>query len=419
MSQLRHVVIVNDRAVPIGGASAVALQSAIALVSTGIRVTVFAGGRDIWPELLGSGVDVITVEQDEIASRSLGAAVSGFWNLSAHRELRRLLKQHDPKSTIVHVHSWSKALSPSVFSAVATSGFHQLLTLHDYGFVCPNAALHDFPSGTACTRDPMSRACVTRNCDARHATHKLWRIGRQLSLQWLARAHEHVDAAICVTDYARDVYKKHVPSTLPLITVKNPIAVDDLGPADPATKRDVLYIGRLSREKGAVVFAEAASALRLPAVFVGEGEMARDVLERYPEASITGWLARADVTNRIRNARAIVVPSLWRETQGMVVFEALANGVPPIVSSGTAPASFVSDGKTGLIFDNGDSASLANALRRLEDQRVVRELGLAGYIDYWASPATMSAHVASLRAVYEAVMAKPLRRRSSAVTATP
>lgn len=406
-SPLRHIVIVNDRAVPRGGASAVALQSAAALARSGVAVTLFAGGIAIWEELDAAGVRTVLVETAEIGDESVRgkAALRALWNRDAARALTGLLARLPRPGTVVHVHSWSKGLSPSIFAAAHKAGVPIVATLHDYGFVCPNAGLHDFPTGKPCELRPMTPACLVRNCDARSRLHKLWRVARQLSLEQIARAPRIVDRLVAVTDYAAGIYRPLLPTGSPLTVLANPIDVTDAGPADPAANNDILFIGRLSREKGTLILAEAAAKLGLAPVFVGEGELAGEVLARCPQATVTGWLDRAGVTARLRNARAVVLPATWRETQGMVVPEALANGVPVVVSSGTAPASAVRDGETGLIFENGDADDLARKLAMLTDDDLVRRMGRAGYDGYWAAPTDMGRHLDGLLSIYGEVIA--------------
>ena len=93
-------------------------------------------------------------------------------------------------------------------------------------------------------------------------------------------------------------------------------------------------------------------------------------------------------------------PSVWYETQGLVVGEAAALGVPAIVSNSSAAAEFVIDGKTGLLFKTGDIDDLQEKLRRMTDDALAARLGLAAYEQHWAVPPTTARHAADLEAVY-------------------
>lgn len=404
------VVIVNDRAFPGGGASKVALQSAIGLAQQGHRITVFAAMGPAAPELAAAGIQVHVLGQGDLASGSRAQmAVQGLWNRRAGEELMRILAERQPGRTLVHIHSWSKALSASVFAAAGRCGHPVVATLHDYGFVCPNAALHDFAEGAACGRRPMSLDCISRNCDARAYGHKLWRVARQLALINCARPADVLACAICVTDYSRRIMRPFVSEALEMAVVPNPIDVLDAGPASPAASKSFAYIGRFSREKGVLIVAEAARRAGVPLNLIGDGELRSEATRILPAATITGWLPPKDVSAAIRASRAIIVPSLWRETQGMVVPEAFSAGVPVVAASDTAPAAAIEPGFTGLLFENGNSDALARVLRRLaDDDALVSALGAAAYRQYWIDPATLDRHVGELEVLYERVLMKTL-----------
>jgi glycosyltransferase involved in cell wall biosynthesis len=401
-----HVVIVNDRAFPGGGASKVALQSAIGLARRGHRVTLFAAMGPAASELTDAGIEVHVLDQSDLAScQRLKMAGQGLWNASAARRLGAILAAAPGGRTVVHIHSWSKALSASVFAAAGRSGHPVTATLHDYGFVCPNAALHDFPTGIACQRTPMSLACLAGDCDARARAHKLWRVARQIALSHVARASHVLSAAVCVTDYSRDIMRPLVPDRLDLVVIPNPIDVTDRGPAAPARSKHFSYVGRFSREKGVLIAAEAAERAGVPLVMVGDGELRKDIERIAPSATITGWLPAEEVGRIVRASRAVVVPSLWRETQGMVVPEALSAGVPVVAATDTAPAAAIEPGVTGLLFENGDVSALSHLFTRLASaDRLVTALGGAAYRRYWDAPATMDRHLDGLEVLYGKIL---------------
>ncbi|MCP9626307.1 glycosyltransferase family 4 protein [Rhodopseudomonas palustris] len=407
-ADLPDVVVVNDRAFPGGGASKVALQSAVGLARRGHRVTVFAAMGPATPDLTDAGIDLHLLGQSDLASgERLRMAAQGLWNSKAAEQLGSVLEGTRRGRTIVHIHSWSKALSASVFAAAGRSGHAVIATLHDYGFVCPNAALHDFPTGTACSRTPMSLGCLAADCDARARAHKLWRVARQISLSHVAGASRLLAAAVCVTDYSRRIMQPFVSDRLAMVVVPNPIDVADLGPAAPARSGHFTYVGRFSREKGVLIAAEAAQRAGVPLVLVGDGELRNEVARIAPSATITGWLPAEKVGEAIRASRAVVVPSLWRETQGMVVPEALSAGVPVIAATATAPAAAIEPGVTGLLFENGDAGALAHLFSRLAaNDRLVADLGEAAYRNYWQTPATMDRHLDGLEALYERVLSE-------------
>lgn len=117
-----------------------------------------------------------------------------------------------------------------------------------------------------------------------------------------------------------------------------------------------------------------------------------------------GWRDEAGVQALMREARALVFPSVWYEGQPLTVYEALACGAPVIVSDACAGREAVEDGETGYWFRSGDAAALAAHLVRLTADDLAARLGRAAYERYWSAPLTNAAHLDRITVVYEQVL---------------
>jgi glycosyltransferase involved in cell wall biosynthesis len=119
----------------------------------------------------------------------------------------------------------------------------------------------------------------------------------------------------------------------------------------------------------------------------------------------------------MRQARALVFPSVWYEGQPLTVYESLAVGTPVIVSDACAGREAVEDGNNGFWFRSGDPASLARHLTALSDDAVARRMSRAAHARYWAAPLTMDRHLDRLAEVYAAVLrdGAPARSRAAPV----
>jgi glycosyltransferase involved in cell wall biosynthesis len=90
-------------------------------------------------------------------------------------------------------------------------------------------------------------------------------------------------------------------------------------------------------------------------------------------------LQGAELESFYRGARFLVVPSLWFETFGLVVGEAMSHGIPVIASRIGALAELVEDGRTGLLFSPGAADELAAMMLRLwNEPEFCHQLGMAG-----------------------------------------
>ena len=118
-----------------------------------------------------------------------------------------------------------------------------------------------------------------------------------------------------------------------------PNAVPDPGPPT-APGAGLLFVGRLSSEKGVVMLAELWAASREGELghldVVGDGEAAgavRSLLAGRADATLHGPLDREGVQAAMRRAAVVAVPSLWQEAMPLVVLESLAAGRGLLVSN--------------------------------------------------------------------------------------
>jgi glycosyltransferase involved in cell wall biosynthesis len=143
---------------------------------------------------------------------------------------------------------------------------------------------------------------------------------------------------------------------------------EDVGtPADPP---HVLYVGRLSEEKGVADFLEATDGL--PRVLVGDGPLRDGV----PEA--IGFVEPSALGSYYERAAITACPSR-REGYGVVAREAMSYGRPVVASAVGGLVDAVEDGVTGLLVPPRDPAALRSALERLLGDPELRDrLGRAG-----------------------------------------
>ena len=402
-----EIIVINDSATFNGGASNVALQSAIGLADRGHSVTIFAAVGPVAPEIQNHArLNVICTEQHEIAHdpNRFRAFIQGIWNRKAAAELAKLLSTRDPKRTVVHAHVWMRALSPAPLVVALDRGFPVTLTAHDFFAVCPSGGFFVHDRKQICVRRPLSGSCLVCNCDRRAYTHKLWRFARTALQNGWFKVAPRIRHYIGVSQFSLDVMKPYLPHGAPVSVVRNPVSCSDLGPAPVGENEAFVFLGRFSPEKGAQVFAEAASRANVPAIFVGAGELASDLREKCPHGRFPGWLSGADITATLRQARALVFPSLWLETLGLSAIEAMANGVPVIVADSCAASVLVRNEVSGLHFQSGSVESLVEQIRRLGDRTLAETLGRNAYQEYWNDPWTLESHTNELLSVYERIL---------------
>lgn len=402
-----RALVLHDFAYVNGGSSAVALASARGLAAAGIPTTLLTAVGPVDPLLSETpGLQTICLGQEEIAKdpNRWRAFTGGLWNQTAGAELERELVGHDPRETVIHVHGWTKALSPAPLHLAIARGFKVLITLHDFFIGCPSGGLFLPKTAELCPHEPLSFSCLRTNCDRRHYTHKLWRSARTVLQNKLLRIPEGVAQFVGVSEFSADLMRPWLPPGSEVAIVRNPVDAVDEGPAPVGEDAPFLFIGRFSLEKGVMLAAQAVQRMGVPAVFIGDGELAAEARALCPTATFTGWQTPTQIRAWLQRARALLFPPLWYETLGLVVVEAAAAGVPAIISDRCAATDFLGDGERGLHFHHGSLDALCGAIARMRDPALAARLGSNAYHWHWADPWTVENHVGELLELYERVL---------------
>ena len=161
-------------------------------------------------------------------------------------------------------------------------------------------------------------------------------------------------------------------------------------PEAESTPPIVLFPARLLRDKGIYEFVQAARILKSESVearfvLVGDPDPANPTSVRHDqvqawqdEGLVEAWGYRTDMPVVLPQAAVVCLPS-YREGMPKALIEAAACARAIVTTDTTGCKEVVLDGKTGFCVPVKDVASLANAIRRLlEDKDLREEMGKAG-----------------------------------------
>lgn len=396
-----RVVILADYAIADGGAPKVAIESARALAEAGVPVAYIHAVGDVGDPLLDyPGITRVGLGLPDVWSLPIHkAALNGIWNRAAIGKLSEVFGRVLRQDSVIHLHQWTKAFSPAVFAAVRKTGRPLVATMHDYFIACPTGVFYRFDTQQPCALTPLSGACLTARCDPRSMAHKMIRIARLMAQKSALKGYRF--DVIHVSDRGARTVAPYLPASVRQHRVDNPVSIVKRPAATISDNGKLLYLGRFTAEKGAIIAAEAAKRANIPALFVGEGPAEAAIRAANPDAEIRGWVKADEVASLIATeARVLVAPSKWPETGPLTVYEAMAVGVPVIGSDMSGAAEKVSHGETGLLVPP-TAAALTDALATLGNPDTARAMGAAAYARYWARPPTPANHANAVMAVYE------------------
>ncbi len=327
--------------------------------------------------------------------RRAGQVVLQLANPAAISTARGTVRRLRPD--VVHVCAFEMFLSPAVFAAFR--GIPTVLTIADYKVVCPTA--HKLlPDGSLCTM-PRGLVCARSGCVG--SLHALREVPRYALI---GRAVRRADRVLTVGDRMSRALRAYG-----IEAEACRLGVPPVAPAyarAPAAAPSFLFVGRLSREKGADVLLRALASVPEAGLRIAGDGPERPRLEALAAAlglggrvRFLGALGAQRLDEEYARAWALVVPSTWAEPLGLVAPEALVRGVPVVATATGGFAETVTPGVDGLLVPNGDVGALAAALRsivdgdslpghRLDDDRVAM----------LRSRFAFSEHVAAVRRCY-------------------
>jgi len=288
------------------------------------------------------------------------------WSRASRHDLARDLIRHPPD--VVHIHNTFPLLSPSVLYACREAEVPVVVTLHNYKLLCASGDF--FRAGEVCHN------CAGGN-PASAVIHRCYRGSALATATTVMNTRGHrrswrdlVSAYIFISDSQRRLLAGMDFDPERSFIKPNLVPYD--GPVGGPRQRQVAYIGRLDAAKGAPLLMKGWDAYReqagdkaLRLVIAGGGPMLDEVTawaaER-PSVELRGLMSKPEVFDLIGQSRAVLLPSEWEETFGLVVVEAMAVGVPPLASAHGSFPELITDGVDGALFEPGRPDAMGKLL---------------------------------------------------------
>ncbi|MCA1841313.1 MAG: glycosyltransferase family 4 protein [Actinomycetota bacterium] len=295
----------------------------------------------------------------------IGLAARTLYNFEQARRVSSLI--HENSIDLVHLQNTFPLISLAVVDSAFRAKVPVVVSVRNYRFVCPAATL--FRHGEEC------QLCVGRSLAWPGVIHACYRgsysgsatVAAMLALHRARGTFSRVSAYVALTDFVKQkLIEGGIPASL--ISIK-PNFVDPDPGAGPGDGGFALFVGRLTQEKGIGVLLEAASLGDFNLRIVGDGPLAKNVLNAQSNGRVTWtrFLPHHDLMTLIGQASLLIVPSVWPEPFGRVVVEAFATGTP-VVASNLAPLrETVRDATLGGLFQPGNPRDLANHVKSMMD----------------------------------------------------
>jgi glycosyltransferase involved in cell wall biosynthesis len=352
-----------------GGAERVVFETKRLLERNGDVVSAFAmqdpkNEKSPWERFF-----VSPVQTEDVTSMKEGLRTAGrmLWSREAARKFAALLDESKPD--VIHAHNIYHQLSPSILAVAKRRKIPVVMTLHDYHLVSPNYGMFD--QGKIVEADPKHPYRDTfRRKLIGGSTPKSALSAFEGWLHKTIGAYDSVATFIVPSAFAKAKMMAYGIEEKRLDVVPHFIDLEGRAPRYESEAR-VVFVGRLSEEKGVDVLLRAMKDVRgLTCAIVGDGPEKAKLVALAEELKLEnvetlGALYGADLEREIARAKAVVIPSRSYETFGLTALEAYAWGKPVIAARIGALPEVVHEAKTGLLFDAGDHKGLAEDLNWL------------------------------------------------------
>lgn len=292
-----------------------------------------------------------------------------IWNIRSAFIVRSQIKEFKPD--IIHLHNWHFASGPIVIRVANKMGVPIINTLHNYRLICP--------SGILLNNNQLFLDSINQSFPWSAISKKAYKNSIILSF-WLAvvvwfhrkiKTWEMVSTYLCLTPSAIDLFTDSWMAPLKNKFRSKPnFTISEKSLNEKIKKRGnhFIYIGRLSEEKGLKLLIDAFQQLPYQLKIAGDGPLKEDVIKATTNSNISylGTLNSAEVSNELSIANALIFPSIWFETFGLVITEAFSNSCAVLSTNIGAPKSIVNNGINGFCFESNNIESLKETIRYWE-----------------------------------------------------
>ena len=284
--------------------------------------------------------------------------ILSMWNISTYVQIKRILEIEKPD--LIHSNGL-KGLSAFLFSIGASLKIPQIHTIHDYELISPWLTLYR-------RGKPISR----------------FNILDRIYIRYMRKISGNLDAVITPSQFVMDLHTKlGFFKNSKHFVVPHGMTLDLNTIPKQKTPCEFLFIGRIIEEKGPQIAVKAFKKIKNEAArlhVIGEGsylESVKQIADGDKRIIFHGFVQNEDLKQIFARCSYLLFPSLWYETFGLVVIEAMEKGLPVIASKIGDTPELVTDGYNGFLFEPGDVDSLHQIMEDLvEDEGMLHKLSV-------------------------------------------
>ncbi|HOP46416.1 MAG TPA: glycosyltransferase family 4 protein [Desulfobacteraceae bacterium] len=307
------------------------------------------------------------------------AAMNILYSFEAKKRIATLLEKKTPD--IVHLNNFAHQISPSILDVIKEHRIPAVMTMHDYKMVCPAYSM--LSNGQVCERCKFCRFyhCGIHRCTKGSLFKSMVNVAEMYLHHRMLHIYDKIDLYISPSRFLKNKVKE-MGLNGEVVYLPNCVDVEGIEPNYEWQEKSIVYVGRLSHEKGVETLIDAIKNIRdVRLKVIGDGPLKGYLEEKVTSEHIAnvvflGYRTGKDLNNEIQKSMFLIIPSEWYENNPLTVIEAFAMGKPVVGARIGGIPELVRDWDTGLTFVSGDMADLEGKIKlMLDNSDRIAEMG--------------------------------------------
>ena len=389
------ILIINDKGFPFGGVEERVLNQKRELMRRGHVVRIFSSnfdyGKENFSDYRFSGFN----------EKSIIKWFNQIFNLRSYFKLKEILKEFKPD--IIHIFNIYYQVSSSVLKCL--KNIPTTMSICSYEMICPRGVV---PASSVKCNYKFGKQCL--KCIGSFKGYYYEKAKQKIYKIFL----NNVDVFIAPSKNTKKNFKKQDFINSEIVTILNGIVLFKYNEVKDTKK--ILYVGRLSKEKGVEYLLKAMPLIikEIPTVhlnIVGNGdekhrlEILTKELNLEKSVAFIGSISHSEVEKYYKKANIVIVTSIWPEPFGLIGPEAMSVGRPVIGTKVGGIPEWLEDGRTGFLVEPKNSKDIANKIIKLfENQKLLKIMGKRAYIK--SAQFSIEEYVKNLERLYEKILKK-------------
>lgn len=361
------ILLINKFLYPKGGDAITALDTGKLLKNKGNNV-VFWGMDDIRNGDFNNKdtfVSNIDFNSEKRVAKKIKAALNLLYSFEAKQKIERVILREKPD--IVHLNNFAHQISPSILDVFKKYKLPAVMTMHDYKLVCASYTLKVKEKACQACSGGRHYNCFLKACVKNSRAKSFLNMIEMYLHHNLLHIYDSIRCFISPSLFLKEKVKA-MGFKKKIVHLPNFVDIDNFLPQYDWQDNSIVYVGRLSFEKGVMSLIKAASFIPdIKFKIVGDGPLMEELKDLVKMRNISnveflGYKSGKELKDEIRKSMCVVVPSQCYENNPRAAIEAFALGKSVIGARIGGIPELVKDNITGVTFNSGDVDDLVEKI---------------------------------------------------------